>query len=68
MTNWTVQTKATETKCVAPFIYTDTKISGFRGSHWFHGSCVQDYGSMTIMSITGKLKCQTKERASLFFG
>src|SRR5690606_5138571 len=45
MTNWTAQTKATETKCVAPYYYTDTKISGFRGSHWLSGSCVQDYGS-----------------------
>jgi predicted alpha-1,2-mannosidase len=66
MTNWTAQTKATETKCVAPYYYTDTKISGFRGSHWLSGSCVQDYGSMTIMPISGKLKCQTEERASSF--
>ena len=66
MTNWTAQTKATETKCVAPYYYTDTKISGFRGSHWLSGSCVQDYGSMTIMPITGKLKCQAEERASRF--
>ncbi|MGM8360586.1 GH92 family glycosyl hydrolase [Flavobacterium sp. ARAG 55.4] len=67
MTNWTAQTKATETKCVAPYYYTDTKISGFRGSHWLSGSCVQDYGSMTIMPVTGKLKCQADERASKFF-
>ena len=66
MTNWTAQTKSTETKCVAPYYYTDTKISGFRGSHWLSGSCVQDYGSMTIMPITGKLKCQADDRASHF--
>jgi predicted alpha-1,2-mannosidase len=66
MTNWTAQTKATEAKCIAPYYYTDTKISGFRGSHWLSGSCVQDYGSMTIMPITGKLKCQAEERASNF--
>ncbi len=66
MTNWTPQTKETETKCIAPYYYTDTKISGFRGSHWLSGSCVQDYGSMTIMPITGTLKCQADERASHF--
>ena len=66
MTNWTPQTKATETKCIAPYYYTDTKISGFRGSHWLSGSCVQDYGSMTIMPISGKLKCQADDRASHF--
>ena len=66
MTNWTPQTKVTETKCIAPYYYTDKTISGFRGSHWLSGSCVQDYGSMTIMPISGKLKCQADERASHF--
>ncbi|MFC5682705.1 GH92 family glycosyl hydrolase [Flavobacterium sp. MAHUQ-51] len=67
MTNWTPETKAKETKCIAPYYYTDTKITGFRGSHWLSGSCVQDYGSMTIMPVSGSLKCQSEERASHFF-
>ncbi|WP_420399228.1 GH92 family glycosyl hydrolase [Flagellimonas sp.] len=66
MTNWTPQTKATETKCHAPYYYTDSIIQGFRGSHWLSGSCVQDYGSMTLMPISGKLKYLPEERGSKF--
>ena len=66
MTNWTPETKAKETKCIAPYYYTDTKITGFRGSHWLSGSCVQDYGSMTIMPVSGSLRCQSEDRASHF--
>ncbi|UOY08218.1 GH92 family glycosyl hydrolase [Muricauda sp. SCSIO 64092] len=67
MTNWTPQTKVTETKCHAPYYYTDSIIQGFRGSHWLSGSCVQDYGSMTIMPISGNLKCLPEERGSKFY-
>lgn len=56
MTQWTPQTRATETKCVAPYYYKDSLLSGFRGTHWLSGSCTQDYGSFTIMPITGRLK------------
>jgi len=66
MTNWTPQTKATETKCHAPYYYTDSIIQGFRGSHWLSGSCVQDYGSMTIMPVFGDLKCLPTMRGSGF--
>lgn len=66
MTNWTAQTKDTETKCVAPYYYTDSVIQGFRGSHWLSGSCVQDYGSVTIMPLAGKLTCLPIERGSRF--
>jgi predicted alpha-1,2-mannosidase len=66
MTNWTPQTRATETKCVAPYYYNDSVISGFRGSHWLSGSCVQDYGSMTIMPISGSLKCLPGKRGSKY--
>ncbi|UBM60109.1 GH92 family glycosyl hydrolase [Marinilongibacter aquaticus] len=66
MTNWTAQTYADETKCKAPYYYTDSLIQGFRGSHWLSGSCVQDYGSMTIMPISGELKWGAEERASRF--
>ncbi|MCB0731134.1 MAG: GH92 family glycosyl hydrolase [Ignavibacteriae bacterium] len=66
MTNWTPQTKNVETKCVAPYYYTDTLITGFRGSHWLSGSCTQDYGSFTVMPITGELNFLPDERGSVF--
>jgi len=56
MTLWTPQTQATESKCTPPYYYKDDFFSGFRGSHWISGSCMQDYGSLTIMPITGNLK------------
>jgi predicted alpha-1,2-mannosidase len=56
MTQWTPQTRATETKCIPPYFYTDNQINGFRGTHWISGSCMQDYGSVTIMPITGALR------------
>ncbi|WP_340113485.1 GH92 family glycosyl hydrolase [Maribellus mangrovi] len=66
MTNWTPQTRATETKCIAPYYYNDSIINGFRGSHWLSGSCVQDYGSMSIMPVSGDLICSTQKRGSGF--
>lgn len=66
MTNWTPQTQATELKCIPPYYYNDPKISGFRGTHWMNGSCVQDYGSVTIMPWTGALKLKSAERGSSF--
>ena len=66
MTNWTPQTRATEEKCVAPYYYNDSLINGFRGSHWLSGSCVQDYGSFTLMPVSGKLKCLPELRGSKF--
>ncbi len=66
MTQWTAQTRATETKCVAPYYYDDKAIQGFRGTHWLNGSCVQEYGSATIMAISGDLKPQPQQRASRY--
>ncbi|WP_432709457.1 hypothetical protein [Pedobacter sp.] len=48
MTQWTPQTQLTENKCIPPYFYKDTKINGFRGTHWLSGSCTQDYGSFSI--------------------
>jgi predicted alpha-1,2-mannosidase len=56
MTQWTPQTRSTETKCIPPYYYNDSLFSGIRGTHWISGSCMQDYGSFTIMPLTGKLK------------
>lgn len=67
MTQWTPQTQSSEQKCLPPYYFEDTEIQGFRGSHWMSGSCTQDYGSVTIMPIAGKLIVDAKERASGFF-
>lgn len=66
MTQWTPQTRSTETKCIAPFYYNDNKFQGFRGTHWLNGSCVQDYGSVTVMPLSGELTTNPEKRASLF--
>ncbi|HEY1165613.1 MAG TPA: GH92 family glycosyl hydrolase [Chitinophaga sp.] len=64
MTQWTPQTRTTEQKCLAPYYYKDEKLSGFRGTHWLSGSCTQDYGSVTIMPITGSLRTQPADFAA----
>ncbi|HUP11587.1 MAG TPA: glycoside hydrolase domain-containing protein, partial [Niastella sp.] len=56
MTQWTAQTRVSETKCIPPYFYKDSLINGFRGTHWISGSCMQDYGSITVMPITGTLR------------
>ena len=56
MTQWTPETQTTENKCAPPYLYTDSIFYGLRGSHWLSGSCTQDYGSFTVMPITGYLK------------
>ena len=56
MTQWTPETQGGESKCVPPYYYKDSVFNGLRGSHWLSGSCTQDYGSFTIMPITGTLK------------
>lgn len=48
MTHWTPQTQPSEDKCVSPFYAQDERIHGIRASHWWSGSCTQDYGSVTI--------------------
>ncbi|MGD0777599.1 MAG: glycoside hydrolase family 92 protein, partial [Candidatus Solibacter sp.] len=66
MTQWTPQTRAGEVKCIAPYYAKDTRIQGFRGTHFLSGSCVQDYGSTTVMATTGDLKTAPDARASAF--
>lgn len=56
MIQWTPQTQSSETKCIPPYFYKDSLLNGLRGSHWLSGSCTQDYGSFSVMPITGKLK------------
>jgi putative alpha-1,2-mannosidase len=66
MTHWTPQTRAGEIKCVAPYYFADSTIQGFRGSHFLSGSCVPDYGSVTLMPSVGVLKTSAVDRASRF--
>lgn len=66
MTQFTPQTQLTETKCRPPYLYKDSVLSGFRASHWLSGSCTQDYGSLTLMPITGKLKTVAADFAASF--
>lgn len=66
MTQWTAQTRQTENKCVPPYFYKDSMLTGFRGSHWLSGSCTQDYGSFTVMPVAGTLKTSAKEYAVRF--
>jgi predicted alpha-1,2-mannosidase len=56
MTQWVAQTETNEKKCLPPYVYKDSLLSGFRGTHWISGSCMQDYGSFTVMPVVGKLK------------
>ena len=56
MTQWTPQTRLTENKCIPPYFYKDSLLTGFRGTHWLSGSCTQDYGSFTIMPVTASLR------------
>ncbi|MDE3144956.1 MAG: GH92 family glycosyl hydrolase [Bacteroidota bacterium] len=66
MTQWTAQTRQTETKCQPPYLYQDNLLSGFRGTHWLNGSCTQDYGSFTLMPVVGKLKTNVNDYAIPF--
>ena len=66
MTNWSPQTTNTEKKCVSSYYYKDSLITGFRGSHWLSGSCTQEYGSMAIMPVSGKLVCNPWKRGSKY--
>jgi len=66
MTQWTPQTRAGESKCVAPYYAADTLIQGFRGSHFLSGSCAQDYGSFTVMPMADPAKLGATEQTSSF--
>jgi predicted alpha-1,2-mannosidase len=61
MTQWVAQTRTTETKCIPPYLFKDSLLSGFRGTHWISGSCMQDYGSVTVMPVVGHLKTKVND-------
>lgn len=66
MTQWTPQTQLSEKKCLAPYYYNNKQFYGIRASHWISGSCTQDYGSFTIMPISGKLKTRATDYATSY--
>jgi predicted alpha-1,2-mannosidase len=66
LTGWTPQTRDSERKCLSPYYYADTLLQGFRASRWMNGSCTQDYGSVTLMPLSGTLRCAPEARASRF--
>ena len=66
MNFWTPQTQDTEQKCRAPYYYRDSLFQGFRASHWLVGGCTQDYGSFTLMPMTGRLRLKPEARATAF--
>ncbi len=66
MTQWTPQTREGTEKCIAPYYFADSRIRGFRGSHFLSGSCTQDYGSMTLMPLSGVASAITPQRSSAF--
>ena len=63
MNLWTPQTRDTEQKCIAPYYFSDPKLQGFRNSHWIVGGCTQDYGSMTLHAMSGKLRISRFSRS-----
>lgn len=64
MNMWTPQTRDTELKCIAPYYFADSLLQGFRNSHWVNGGCTQDYGSMTLHAMSGKLRTSPRSRAT----
>jgi predicted alpha-1,2-mannosidase len=66
MTQWTPETRTGEAKCVAPYYAGDTRIDGFRGSHFLSGSCAQDYGSFTLMPLVSAKALDSAGRSSAF--
>lgn len=66
MTQWTPQTRLTENKCVPPYFFKDSLLTGFRGTHWLSGSCTQDYGSFTIVPVSRKLRTSVDQYAIPF--
>nr|WP_321523118.1 GH92 family glycosyl hydrolase [uncultured Macellibacteroides sp.] len=68
MTHFSPQTRASERKCLSPYYYGDSIIQGFRAGRWLNGSCTQDYGSVTLMPLSGPLSFvpTAEARGSLF--
>jgi len=66
LTHWTPDTTGNQVKCLSPYYYESTTLVGFRGSHFLSGSCMQDFGSFTVMPMTGSLRVVPDDRATPF--
>jgi len=66
MTQFSPETRKSETKCLPPYLYKDSVLTGIRATHWLSGSCTQDYGSFTIMPMMGSLKTKPEEYGAVF--
>ena len=64
MTQWTPQVRDVENTGISPYYYGVLKINGFRGTHWQSGLSTKDYGSFSIMPVTGILHTFASERTS----
>ena len=47
--DWSPQTRANENKCESPYYYFDGYWKGMRRTHFMSGSCVIDYGTVSII-------------------
>jgi len=66
LAKWTPQTRAGEHKGMPPYNYEHRRIQGFRWTNFISGSAVPEYGSMTIMALSGDLRIDPEERSSSF--
>lgn len=66
MTQFSPETRKSETKCLPPYLYKDTVLTGIRATHWLSGSCTQDYGSFTVMPVMGGLKTKPEVYGASF--
>lgn len=60
MTQWTPQTNLNG----VAYSWDDTKIQGFRASHYPNGASMSEYGALTVMPMVGKLETDPQLRAS----
>lgn len=66
MTQFSPETRKSETKCLPPYLYKDSVFTGIRATHWLSGSCTQDYGSFTVMPVMGSLKTKSDTYGASF--
>ncbi|MBD0779878.1 glycoside hydrolase family 92 protein [Maribacter sp. ANRC-HE7] len=69
LTHWTPQTAKWTNRVITvpvPYWYDQEKIQGFRGTRYPNGAVVGDWGPMSLMPMTGKIKIDADVRASKF--
>ncbi len=66
LVKWTPQTRAGEKKGTKPYDYADSLFQGIRWTNFMSGSAVPEYGSMTLMALTGALRTDPAARAARY--